>query len=128
MPRPLDPRRTLRLEALEDRATPATFTVTATGDAGVPTGTTGLQGDLRYCVTQANDEAAHPGPDTIVFDTSVAGQTFNLTAADPETLGTGGLIVTSSITIAGTGAPIGSKSHDHTSFSLLNGTDNGRLP
>jgi titin len=39
------------LEALEDRTTPATFTVINTGDAGAGNGN---QGDLRYCVDQVN--------------------------------------------------------------------------
>jgi hypothetical protein len=39
------------LEILEDRSLPSTFTVTDLGDAGAGTG---RQGDLRYCLTQAN--------------------------------------------------------------------------
>jgi trimeric autotransporter adhesin len=51
----------LKLERLEDRSVPATFVVNTTGDTGAGTG---LTGDLRYCITQAN---ATPGADTIAF-------------------------------------------------------------
>jgi hypothetical protein len=45
-----------RLEGLEDRTVPTTFTVNSLGDAGAGTG---LTGDLRYCVNAAN---AAPAP------------------------------------------------------------------
>ena len=70
-PTPKAPRRALlRLSTLEDRATPATFTVTSAGDTGTGVG---LTGDLRYCITQANDPLVHPGADTIVFDQTPGG-------------------------------------------------------
>src|SRR5579871_4568178 len=97
--------RPIWLEFLEDRATPTTFTVTdlgdtGTGDAGVGSGTSG---DLRYCIAQANDEVANPGPDTIKFDTTVTGGRVDLLLADSHTLGTGAFDITSDITIQGTG-------------------------
>jgi hypothetical protein len=49
-------RRKLRLERLEDRAVPATFTVTTTADAGA--------GSLRQAILDAN---ANSGPDDIRF-------------------------------------------------------------
>ena len=66
----------LRLEALEDRLTPTTFTVNLTTDTNVAFGITAGQldmggeqngtdaGDLRYCLSQAN---MTPGPNTIDF-------------------------------------------------------------
>ncbi len=60
------PRRFLPgLEALEDRWVPSTFTVNSTGDLGTGSG---LVGDLRYCIAQAN---SNPGADTIDFDSGV---------------------------------------------------------
>src|SRR4051812_10340925 len=40
------------LEPLEDRTAPAVFTVTGTGDSSAGSGSSG---DLRYCLTQANN-------------------------------------------------------------------------
>src|SRR5438309_306192 len=65
------------VEALEDRLAPANYVVNGTGDAGAGTG---LAGDLRYCITQANASAAN---DTITF--SIAnGSTINLASALPR--------------------------------------------
>src|SRR5215475_10359595 len=63
------------LEVLEDRWVPSTFTVNSTGDSGAGSG---LFGDLRYCITQAN---ANAGADAIIFDSGVfaAPQTITLT-------------------------------------------------
>src|SRR5262245_35618034 len=58
------PRARLTLEALEDRWVPSTFTVNSTGDSGAGSG---LIGDLRYCITQAN----LGGTNTIQFDSNV---------------------------------------------------------
>ena len=69
--------RRLTLECLEDRLTPAVFTVTSITDTnvafaivvgqldlgGVSTGS--HQGDLRYCISQANET---PGPNEIDFN------------------------------------------------------------
>jgi hypothetical protein len=44
------------LEALEDRLTPATYTVNAITDTGAGLG---LAGDLRYCVTRADADPDH---------------------------------------------------------------------
>jgi len=60
----------LRLRRLEDRSVPAAFTVNAITDTGAGAG---LIGDLRYCITQANDEINFPGEDTITFDAGVFG-------------------------------------------------------
>jgi hypothetical protein len=54
------------------------FTVNSVGDTGSGSG---LAGDLRYCLTQAN---ATPGPNTIQFAIPAAGvQVINLTSALP---------------------------------------------
>ena len=53
------------LLALEDRRLLSTFTVNSTGDSGTGSG---LVGDLRYCITQAN---AAGGNETITFDSTV---------------------------------------------------------
>jgi hypothetical protein len=80
----------LRLRPMEDRAVPAAFTVNSLSDAGVGTGTTG---DLRYCITQANDEVNFPGLDTITF--AVNGTI---------TLGGTELFISAPLTINGPGA------------------------
>jgi hypothetical protein len=51
-----------RLEALEDRTLLSIYTVSQTGDAGTGSG---LSGDIRYCINQAN---LNPGS-TIIFTT-----------------------------------------------------------
>jgi hypothetical protein len=53
------------LEELECRLTPSTYTVNAITDAGAGSG---LTGDLRYCLTQANTAG---GANTINFDSTV---------------------------------------------------------
>src|SRR5262249_47979191 len=81
-----------RLEALEDRNLLSIFPVDRLPDAG-PTGGgvgSGLAGDLRYCINQANGVA---GDDIIRF--SVMG-TINLASALPN--------LTSNIDIQGPGA------------------------
>ena len=55
----------LRLEHLEDRTVPSTFTVALSGDTGAGSGTSG---DIRYCITQA-DQVANAGS-TINFSVS----------------------------------------------------------
>src|SRR6516165_6006014 len=69
----------LGVELLEDRAVPSTFTVNGTGDSGTGSG---LVGDLRYCITQAN---ANAGPDTIVFDPTVFMTPQTITPKGPFT-------------------------------------------
>jgi hypothetical protein len=83
----------LRVEALEDRLTPSTYTVTSTGDTGAGSG---LSGDLRYCITQANNNG---GPNTIQFDSTVFStpQTITLTSLLPT-------ITDNNLTITGPGA------------------------
>ncbi|HUR54163.1 MAG TPA: hypothetical protein VMZ71_08530, partial [Gemmataceae bacterium] len=63
----------LRAEQLEDRSTPATLSVTTLADAGA--------GSLRQAILDANDEAANPGSDTIVFTGAAAAGTINLTTS-----------------------------------------------
>ena len=64
-------RRPPRLEALEGRVTPATFTVTATAASG--------PGTLRQAILDAN---ANPGPYTIAFNVGGGGgQTLSTTQA-----------------------------------------------
>ena len=67
------------MEALEDRRLLSTFTVNSTGDSGTGSG---LVGDLRYCINQAN----LAGAETIAFDSGVFGtpQTINLTGGQLE--------------------------------------------
>src|SRR6516165_10854228 len=62
-----------RLEALEDRLAPSVFTVNSTSDTGVGVG---LNGDLRYCITQANTNG---GTNTIKFDPTVFGAPHAIT-------------------------------------------------
>jgi hypothetical protein len=83
----------LRVEALEDRLTPSTYTVTSTGDTGAGSG---LSGDLRYCITQANSNG---GANTIQFDSTVFStpQTITLTSLLPT-------ITDNNLTITGPGA------------------------
>jgi hypothetical protein len=59
------PRRALRLETLEDRLAPATFTVTNTDDSGT--------GSLRQAITDANNTANTGGPDEIRFNIAGGG-------------------------------------------------------
>src|SRR5262245_36445533 len=70
------------LEGLEDRVLPATLpavlTVMNLNDSG--------SGSLRQAILDANDEVLHPGPDVIHFDSSLAGGTITLTAADSTPL------------------------------------------
>jgi parallel beta-helix repeat protein len=82
----------LGVHQLEDRVTPATYTVTNTGDTGAGTGTTG---DLRYCIGQANAAA---GADQIVFSLPAGPQTINLLSALPA--------LTDNLTITGPGASL----------------------
>ena len=53
------------LLALEDRRLLSTYTVNSIGDSGTGSG---LVGDLRYCITQANSAG---GNETITFDSTV---------------------------------------------------------
>jgi hypothetical protein len=79
-PRPTRRRCRPHLEALEVRLVPSsTYIVNSTGDTGTGSG---LTGDLRYCITQANSAG---GPNFIDFDQTVFNtpQTITLTSALP---------------------------------------------
>jgi Dockerin type I domain len=94
-------RRPWTVEALEDRALLATFTVNSLGDAGAGSGTSG---DLRYVITQADQTA---GDNTIDF--AVTG-TITLNSALPDLSNTTGLTDIEgpgapSLTVARSGAP-----------------------
>src|SRR5262249_32964435 len=75
-------RRAWAVETLEDRTLLSTFTVNSLGDTGAGTG---LTGDLRYAITQANKTT---GDNTINF--SVTG-TITLNSALPDLSNTTGL-------------------------------------
>jgi hypothetical protein len=74
------------LEALEDRVTPANYTVTGLTDANSNGGGAGaaLAGDLRYCITHANGQLNEQN--TITFANTLAGK-LSLQAVLPELLG-----------------------------------------
>ena len=73
------------LMVLEDRRLLSTFTVNSTGDTGSGSG---LVGDLRYCVTQANLAG---GDQMIVFNSSFnSPQTITLTQGPLELSNTTG--------------------------------------
>jgi hypothetical protein len=78
----------LMLQPLEDRAVPTVYTVNALTDTGTGTGTTG---DLRYCITQANADAASP-------------HTINITSTGTITLTSALPLISKDMTIAGPGA------------------------
>src|SRR5262249_22793534 len=83
----------LRLQCLEDRTVPATFTVTNSADTGV--------GSLRQAIINAN---ALVGADTIVFDKAAfaSGATINLNNSND--LNGDGYNINDSVTIIGPGA------------------------
>jgi hypothetical protein len=81
-PRHHRPRRKPTIEPLEGRALLSTWTVNSLGDDGAGSG---LSGDLRYCISQANQTS---GPDVIDF--SVTG-TITLNSALPDLSDTTGL-------------------------------------
>src|SRR5436305_14640701 len=84
-----------RFDALEDRTAPALFTVTTTADAGA--------GSLRDALAQAN---AAPDADTIQFAPGLARQTVALTTAADSALGRSALVVSTPVTVFGTGQTI----------------------
>src|SRR5207249_1542006 len=88
----------LRLECLEDRVTPSTFTVNTTLDEVTP-------GDgklsLREAITRAN---THPGADTIVLPAGVF--KIALDGAGEDSNATGDFDITDSVTIRGAGAAL----------------------
>jgi hypothetical protein len=104
----LRPRVRLSLETLEERAVPATFTVTSTADDG-------SSGTLRYAISQAN--ASSDATNTINFNLPSGPQTIVLTQ--------GALVLSNShpTTILGTGANqlFISGNHTTTVFSISSG-------
>lgn len=85
----------LHLEALEDRTLLSNYVVDLPGDAGQVDSkdATGLSGDIRYCITQANANAGS----TITFNTQAVG-------SNTITLTHGELDIESNMTIDGPGA------------------------
>jgi hypothetical protein len=92
------------IEVLEDRTVPSTFTVTTLSDGG--------SGSLRDAIDQAN---AAPDADTIVFDPTIRGGTVFLssftnlaasTADVPQPAGPSAFVITSPVTIQGSGETI----------------------
>jgi hypothetical protein len=103
MPRLIPPVR-LRFDLLEDRTAPAVFTVSNLDDSG--------PGSLRDAIAQANISSSD---DVIVFAPDIRGGTINLTTftnpaasteAVPQPVGPTALVITSTITIQGTGESI----------------------
>jgi len=87
------------VEQLEDRSVPAIFTVTTPFDFG--------SDSLRHAIEEANDELAHPGPDTIIFSGTAAHGVIVLSDSGVDHLGPTALEVTSAITILGSGETLG---------------------
>jgi hypothetical protein len=96
------------LEALECRWVPSTFTVNSVGDTGSGSG---LNGDLRYCLTQANSSG---GANAIQFDPGVFAtpQTITLTSALP-------VITDNNLTITGPGSSLATVSGNK-AFQVFN--------
>jgi fibronectin-binding autotransporter adhesin len=68
----------LSVHGLEDRTVPSTFTVNSIADSGAGSG---LVGDLRYCITQAN---ANGGADAINFDSALFSTPQTITLGGTE--------------------------------------------
>ena len=98
------PRILLQAEPLEDRATPAIFTVTSTADSG--------PGSLRQAVLAAN--ATSGVADTITFDPAV------FSTAQTIQLSTGQMTITDSLTIDGPGANLLTVSANPNALSVAN--------
>lgn len=104
----------LRLEQLEERTTPATFTITNLADAGA--------GSLREAIALAN---ANPDADTIVFDPSLARQTVALSTVGDTSVGPAAFLVSTPITIEGSGQAISRATE--TAFRLFTVSGTGSL-
>ncbi len=87
------------LECLEDRSLPSAtvYTVNLTSDSGASTSAT--SGDLRYCVTQADNSLLNPQGSLIQFDSTVF--------SSPTQIVTGSTLeLANDVTIEGLGASI----------------------
>jgi hypothetical protein len=84
-----------RLEILEERTLLSAniYVVNLAGDAGTGSG---LTGDIRYCITQA-DDSANAGS-TITFDTAKTGYTIMLSQGE--------LVISDTMTITGPGSSL----------------------
>jgi hypothetical protein len=92
------------LEILEDRLVPSIFTVDLLGDAGVADPNNQSKGDLRYCVAQANTDAANGISDTITFDpTSLSSNIITLLQGELVLSGAPAGTMSGMITIDGGG-------------------------
>ncbi len=111
--RPRTPaRRLLGLEVLEDRTAPATLTVTTATDNNPSD-----PGSLRAAIAQANTDAHNGTSDTIVFASSLAGQTITLSQGELNLSGAG----TGTITIDGAGQMTISGNNASTVFAVQTG-------
>lgn len=92
MPNRPRPETSLRVEFLEDRSCPSTFTVTNTNDSGA--------GSLRAEIALAT---ADGNADVIDFAPSMVGATLPLSTIGNESVGASALAITTAITIQGSG-------------------------
>ena len=114
-----------RLEELESRLAPAAFTVNTLADSPNGTGS-GLVGDLRYCISQAN----FSGPSTIQFDPSLGAGTVDLQFFTNPPIGSfpgpTALVVSGDVAIVGTGQTI-TRDAAAAAFRLFLVTGSGNL-
>ena len=108
----------LRLEGLEDRSVPAVLMVTTFDETGL--------GSLGDAIARANDEASNPGPDTIVFAPDLAGDKLSLSHGQATVAGPSAFLVSSAITIEGTGQRI-ERLTSSDEFRLFTVTSSGDL-
>jgi hypothetical protein len=116
-----------RFLSLEDRCTPTTLSVTNLNDDG--------PGSLRQAILSAENETANPGADTIVFSGAAVGGTVNLlsfdnraagTADDTQPVGPTAFILTTPVTLLGTGETI-TRATGSANFRLFQVTAAGTL-
>jgi CSLREA domain-containing protein len=97
-----------QVDRLEDRLAPAVITVTTLADESASDGQVSLREAIQAAETHTSVDgsAAGTGNDTIVFAPAIAGGVVRLTQADATLFGPSALVITSQITIAGTGETI----------------------